>query len=173
MKKIFSCLLLATTMFATGLRAQEPASPRVSADSKNMHVGYGQPSRRGRTIFGDVVPFGQVWRAGANDPTLVTFRRNAVFGGKPIKKGDYVLFARPGKNQWEVVLDSKGGQWNAAAYEKRANEPDVLRIEVPAEQIASFAERPTMIEKLRIRLDEDALVIEWEQTRVRVPVSFK
>ena len=93
---LFFALLAGTTGFAT---AQEkkgpPASPRMTAEGKNVKVSYGQPSKKGRVIFGELVPYGKVWRLGANEATEITFEKDGSFGGKPVKAGTYTLFTIP------------------------------------------------------------------------------
>jgi len=169
MKRIYQNLLwaAAAVMISSAASSQALLSPRVMADSKDMQVEYGQPSKRGRIIFGALVPYDEVWRTGANDVTVITLRRDALFGDKPVKKGDYVLFTRPGKEKWLVILNSEMNQWGANDYEVRTKEMDVVRVEIPAEKTNS------VVEQLSIRPADDSLIIEWDQTRVRIPVTFK
>jgi len=107
--------------------AKQP-SPRAYAESKDVKLNYGQPSKRGRVTFGELVPYGEVWRAGANEATEITFAKDATFGGKPIKAGTYTLFIRPQKDQWTVILNSQLKQWGSFKYDENKDK-DVLQVD--------------------------------------------
>ncbi|CAL1519552.1 DUF2911 domain-containing protein [Chitinophaga sp. MM2321] len=161
-------LLLATFFLAaTSLGfAQEkaPKSPEVTVQNKDIKVVYGQPSKRGRVIFGTLEPFGKVWRTGANKATEITFNRNMIFGGKPVKKGTYTLFTIPDPKTWTVILNGKLGQWGAFDYDKNKGE-DVLSVKVPRVPLTSS------VEKLTFSLPAGAVVMEWDDTKIAVPVK--
>ncbi len=175
MKKI---LLACAVMFATYTSfsqnenqnnnqqaAQQPQSPRMTAQGKDASVAYGQPSKRDREIFGKLVPYGKVWRTGANEATEITFNRDVQFGGKPVKAGTYTLFTIPTENEWTVILNSSSKQWGAYEYEK-IKDKDVVQVKVPAKKTDS------MVEKFTIRFDEqNNLVMEWDNTAVAVPIQ--
>lgn len=146
--------------------SQPPKSPRVSAEGNDVTVSYGQPSKRGRVIFGELVPYGKVWRTGANEATEITFGKDAVFGGKPVKKGTYALFTIPTENEWTVILNSELKQWGAYGYDK-VKDKDVLNIKVPSKKLDQE------VEEMTIRFDEsNNLIIEWDKTQVSVPVAM-
>src|SRR6476660_6493757 len=90
-----------------GSCAQAPVSPKASAEGKGVKVTYGQPSKKGREIFGKLVPFGQVWRTGANEASEITFNKDVTVGGKPVKAGTYTLFTIPKETEWTVILNSQ------------------------------------------------------------------
>ncbi len=144
---------------------QPPVSPRVSAEGKNVKVAYGQPSKKGRVIFGEKEPYGKVWRAGANNATEITFANDGTFGGLPVKAGTYTLFAIPNENEWTMILNSELKQWGAFKYSE-IKDKDVLKVNVPAKKIDN------VVEKLTYRFTDTHLVLEWDQTQVAVPVSF-
>jgi hypothetical protein len=163
MKKILLMLtILATT--SSMVFSQAPKSPRVTAEGENVSISYGQPSKRGRVIFGELEPYGKVWRTGANEATEITFKKNATFGGKPVKAGTYSLFTIPGKTKWTFILNSELKQWGAYKYNEIKGK-DVLQVTVPASTVS------TPVEKLTITLPPGKLVLEWDQTRVEVPVK--
>lgn len=143
-----------------------PQSPRITAEGKDVKISYGQPSKRNRVIFGELVPYGQVWRTGANEATEITFLKNAKFGGKPVKAGTYTLFTIPGANEWTFILNSELKQWGAYKYDEIKGK-NVLEIKVPA---ATISGNP--VEKLTITLPKGKLVLEWDKTRVEVPIKF-
>ncbi len=163
MKKILLMLtILATT--SSMVFSQAPKSPRITAEGNNVKVSYGQPSKRDRVIFGELVPYGEVWRTGANEATEITFEKDATFGGKPVKAGTYSLFTIPGKSEWTFILNSERKQWGAYKYNEIKGK-DVLQVTVPASSVSS------PVEKLTITLPAGKLVVEWDKTRVEVPVK--
>jgi len=144
-----------------------PKSPRVTTESKFIKVSYGQPSKRGRVIFGPegLEPYGKVWRTGANQATEITLTKDGKFGGTPIKAGTYTLFTIPDEKEWTVILNSQLGQFGAFEYNKYKDN-NVLEVKVPARRLS----KP--VEKLTITPTDKDLKIEWDQTSVAVPVSF-
>jgi len=164
MKQIFLFLaILATT--GSIAYAQQVKSPRVTAEGENVKVSYGQPSKRGRVIFGGLEQYGKVWRTGANEATEITFAKDATFGGKPIKAGTYTLFTIPGEKEWTFILNSELKQWGAYKYEQ-IKDKDVLKVKVPATTISGEP-----VEKLTITLPPGKLVLEWDKTHVEVPIK--
>lgn len=169
MKHLF--LLLAIVVGANSMvfsqETQKPVqSPRVTAEGKNVKISYGQPSKRGRVIFGQKEPYGKVWRTGANEATEITFAKDGTFGGKPVKAGTYTLFTIPGEKEWSVILNSELKQWGAYKYEQ-IKDKNVLQVKAPAQTISG-----SPVEKLTITLPENKFVLEWDQTRVEVPMKF-
>ncbi len=140
-------------------------SPRVTVKGKDVEISYGQPSKRGREIFGKLEPYGKVWRTGANEATEITFTKNALFGGKPVKAGTYTLFTIPEKTKWTFILNSELKQWGAYKYEEIKSK-NVLQVTVPAKT------NNAVVEKLTISLPPGKLVLEWDKTKVEVPVKL-
>jgi hypothetical protein len=163
MKKMLFLSFIMVAAFADCSQAQQ--SPRVSAEGKDVKVAYGQPSKRDRAIFGKLVPYGEVWRTGANEATEITFTKDATFGGEKIKAGTYSLFTIPTENEWTVILNPELKQWGAYGYEK-IKDKDALKVKVPVKKL----DQP--VEKLTYRFTEqNNLVIEWDQTQVEIPVQ--
>ncbi len=161
MKKLL--LLAGLAMIATLGFGQ--TSPRASAESKDVSVNYGQPSKRDRQIFGGLVPYDKVWRAGANEATEITFKKDMNFGGKPVKAGTYTLFVIPTESEWTIILNSELKQWGSFNYDK-IKDKDVLSVTVPVKRTSS------VVEKLTYRFDENNnLIIEWDDTMVEIPIS--
>jgi hypothetical protein len=160
--------VLILVSFASGsnlaLAQEGPVSPRVTAEGPNVKISYGQPSKRERVIFGKLIPYGQVWRTGANEATEITFTKNAFFGGKPVKAGTYTLLTIPGNKTWIFILNSELGQWGASSYDANKNK-NVLQVTVPASNTTATVER------LTIALPAGKLVLEWDKTRVEVPIK--
>lgn len=160
-------MMLAILAFSGGIAfSQETVqSPRVTVKGKDVEISYGQPSKRGREIFGKLEPFGKVWRTGANEATEITFARNAFFGGKPVKAGTYTLFTIPEKTKWTFILNSELKQWGAYKYDEIKSK-NVLQVTVPA------TTNNPVVEKLTISLPPGKLVLEWDKTKVTVPVKL-
>lgn len=141
------------------------ASPRVTASSENVSVAYGQPSKRGRVIFGELEKFGTIWRVGANEATEITFKKDVNFGGKAVKAGTYSLFAKLGEKEWTIILNSELKQWGAYRYEK-IKDKNVAEVTVPVKTLSE------VVEKLTFTTDDKILTISWDQTSVSVPMKF-
>ncbi|MFC5045307.1 DUF2911 domain-containing protein [Aquimarina hainanensis] len=116
MKKIV--LFLSTSLFCLGATAQVE-TPQPSPNSKieqvvgltDVTVSYSRPSKKGRTIFGGLVPYDKLWRTGANANTKISFSDDVKIGGKELKKGEYAVFTKPGKENWEVIFYSDASNW--------------------------------------------------------------
>ncbi|PSL46418.1 Protein of unknown function (DUF2911) [Chitinophaga niastensis] len=160
---LLSTVFLAATTLVFA-QEKERKSPHVTAESKEIKVVYGQPSKKGRVIFGTLEPFGKVWRTGADEATQITFSKDVVFGGKAVKAGTYTLFSIPDAKTWTVILNGKLGQWGAYDYEKNKGE-DVVAVKVPRQALS------TPVEKLTFTLPGNAVVFEWDDTKVSVPVK--
>lgn len=160
MKK-FALLSAIVAIFA----CSQAQSPRVTAEGTDVKVSYGQPSKKDRVIFGQLVPYNKVWRAGANEATEITFAKDASFGGQPVKAGTYSLFVLPTEKEWTIILNSELKQWGSFGYDK-IKDKDVLSVKVPVGTTS------TAIEKLTYDFNDDNdLVIEWDATRVVVPID--
>ncbi|MDX2190975.1 MAG: DUF2911 domain-containing protein [Bacteroidota bacterium] len=167
MNKLTMIISVCTLLLVQSIFAQEPPkSPKATAEGKGVKITYGQPSKRGRVIFGELVPFGQVWRTGANEATQITFDKDATFAGKDVKAGTYTLFTIPNKDKWTIILNSKLGQWGAYDYDKN-KASNVLTADVP---VTTASE---MTEKLTLSFDDKGLNIVWDMTKVIIPVSVK
>jgi len=161
-------LLLSSILFL-GLIAfsqeKKPASPHETLTAKNLTVKYGRPYKKGREIFGTLVPYDKVWRCGADSATTITFAKDAQFGGKPVKAGTYNLFVIPTEKEWTIILNSELGQWGAYNYDK-IKDKDVLQVTVPVKTLS------TSVEQLTITAPAKNLTIAWDKTEVAIPVSF-
>lgn len=134
-KGISSVLGLFILLVSIPLEAQELEIPRLSPKGEvsqlvgvcKVQVNYGRPSVRGREIFGKLLSFDKVWRAGANEATTLTFDYDVQLEGNSIKAGTYALFMIPGKEKWTVILNKEYNQWGAYNHDPKQ---DVLRFEV-------------------------------------------
>lgn len=148
---------------------QPPASPRDTAEAtlggERVLVDYGRPYMRGRTIMGGLVPYGQVWRTGANAATTLVTPRDLRIGGTAVPAGTYTLYTLPGESEWQLIINRQTGQWGTeydAAQDLARVPMRVERTPAPVEQFTITLEPGTPTGTLRM---------EWENTRVSVPVE--
>jgi Protein of unknown function (DUF2911) len=121
--KAFAIAAMSIALFIPAVtRAQEKrASPHADASAplagKKITVSYGRPYMKGRAIFGTLVPWGQVWRTGADEATTFTTEADVVIGGLKVPKGEYALFTIPTEKQWTLVVNKTAKQWGAFKYD--------------------------------------------------------
>ena len=166
MKTTFFTLFLTLLAF-TWASAQ---SPHVTTTGKNISITYGQPSKRGRVLFGSessssLEKYGKVWRIGADSATVITIKKDATFGGKPIKAGTYTFFAIPTEKNWTIILNSQLHQFGAYSYEEFKHK-DVLKVVVPAKTYSASEE------KLTFTVHDGSLDFQWDKAGFSVPVKF-
>jgi Protein of unknown function (DUF2911) len=164
MKKLI-LFSVTTLIFFSSCGEKKPLSPHETSTGTDISVRYGRPYKKGRVIFGVLEPFGKVYRCGADSATTVTFDKDVNFGGKPVKAGTYTLFVIPNEQSWTIILNSQLGQWGAFDYEKYKDK-DVVHVDVPVKKLGA------PIEQLTISLPPSAMIIEWDDVQVSVPVSF-
>jgi Protein of unknown function (DUF2911) len=149
---------------------QQPASPRDTAEmtfaQQRIYVDYGRPYMRGRTIMGGLVPYGQVWRTGANAATTLVTPVDLRIGGTPVPAGTYTLYTLPGERDWQLIVNRQTGQWGT---EYDATQ-DLARIPMRVERTAAPVEQFTI--SLTPGSPAASLVMEWESTRLSVPVEI-
>ena len=169
---ILSVLFVAATVasFAQGQLKLPALSPnaKISQDFSvsNIEISYSRPSMRGRKIFGDVVPFGKVWRTGANSATKIKIGEDMEIAGQKVKAGEYAIYTIPGKDKWEVILNSGTGNWGTDGYAKDA---DVARFTVKPSSIEGNCQTFTiMITDITFTTCKIEMV--WEKTKIVIPV---
>lgn len=130
---------------------------------------YGRPSVRGRQIFGELVPFDTLWRTGANEPTIIHLPVAATIAGIAVEPGSYSLYTVPGREEWQVVVNRSIEQWgHESQYVDEVRAQEVGRASVPAEETSSPVE--TFNIHAEVADPGVDLVLEWENTRVSIPV---
>ena len=136
----------------------------------NIEVYYNRPYKKGRKIFGGLVPFGKVWRTGANEATTFKSQTDLTIDGKPLKAGKYTLWTIPDADTWTVIFNSEQYAWGVnSSGASRDEEYDVMQVRV------TVASLPEVVEQFTIALDgpndKPALSFSWDQTRVSVPLE--
>lgn len=147
-------------------QASPPALVRERFGLTTVEIEYARPSVKGRTVFGELVPFGKIWRTGANSATTISFDTDVTFGDVPVAAGKYALFTIPGEKEWTVILNHGTEQWGSYAYDDAA---DVARAKVPAQTLAEPVESLTL-GLADLRDDSARLTISWDRTRVAIPI---
>lgn len=132
-----------------------------------VEVNYSRPAMKGRTIMGDLVPYGKVWRTGANNATTITFGDDITFGGTAVKAGKYGLLTIPGQTEWTVILTKSLDVTNPSAYKP---ENDVVRVKVSSHELTYPVEN-FMITFDGISATEANLLLIWDKTVIAVPLK--
>ena len=133
----------------------------------DIEIAYSRPGVKGRTIFGGLEPYDQVWRTGANSATRIVFSTPVKFNGTEVPAGTYGLFTIPGREEWTVILNKIAKQWGAYQYDPK---DDVLRVKVTPVKLAEAVETFT-IDLNDIRDESATLNLTWEKTRVPVKLE--
>ena len=170
---------LVGSIFATGLFAQAPAPKIVFPDASpaatvkqrvgltDIEVNYARPSVKSRTIYGGLVPYGEIWRTGANTATKITFSSDVKLNSAALPAGTYELFTIPGKTEWTVIAHKHMSQWGSYAYDVKN---DVARFTVTPTTLANSVESLS-IGFSDLRSESATLFISWEKTRVPVKIE--
>lgn len=142
----------------------------VSARYKDTYikVTYCQPRKRGREVFGKLVPYGAVWRTGANEATEITLTRDVLMKDTLLMAGTYSIFTIPGKDKWMFIINKDLGLWGSYNYNPKL---DVLRFEIPVQDTGN-----EVFESFTIQIDQrnsvaDLLLL-WDKTKISIPFQF-
>lgn len=149
-------------------RASPPDSSSAELDGGVAKVCFSSPRMRGREIMGGLVPYGQPWRLGANEPTTLHLTAPARFGSVSLERGSYVLYAVPGEEEWRIVVNGAVNRWGIPIDEE-VREADIGSVTVTPGRTSE------PVENLDIRLEAGDgggadFVVEWERTRLTVPM---
>jgi hypothetical protein len=136
-------------------------------DGAELWVQYGRPSTRGREIFGQVVPWDEVWRTGANAATHFHTPVDLTIGGAEVPAGTYTLWTLPARDGWKLIVNRQTGQWGTDYHADR----DLVRVDLRVETL------PAPVELLTVGIEPEGtgavLRISWDRTRVSVPITRK
>lgn len=134
-----------------------------------IKIVYGQPYKRNRDIFGQLVPYDNIWRTGANEATELTTTHDILFAGQKIEAGTYSLFTIPRENEpWTIILNEEVGLWGAFDYQQQH---DVLQVDAPATEKESTAEAFT-IQFTDVVDNSTNIMLQWDHTEVEIPIEF-
>ena len=152
---------------------QPPASPPGTAsftfaDGKSVTITYSRPSMRGRKIFGELVPYGKVWRTGANAATTLKTDADLTIGGASVPAGTYTLYSIPEEKKWTLIINKETGQWGTKYDEKQ----DLARVDMKLSKNSSPTEQFT-ISFDQTNANAAVLKLDWADTTARVDVAVK
>ncbi|MBI2516083.1 MAG: DUF2911 domain-containing protein [Opitutae bacterium] len=171
--------IISGSALAAGLFAQAPApklafpdaSPAGSVKQRvgltDIEISYNRPSMKGRAVFGHLVPYGSIWRTGANTATKITFSTDVKLNGTAVPAGTYELFTIPGETEWTVIIHKNMSQWGSYAYDMKN---DVARISAKPSALG-FPVETLSIYLDNLRAESATLNILWEKTIVPVAVT--
>jgi hypothetical protein len=144
------------------------AHDRKPGQNAVVRVTYSRPEMKGREVVGKLVPYGKVWRTGANEATEIKFYQDVELAGKKVKAGTYSLFTIPGEKEWTIILNNDLDYWGAYSY-KQAN--DILRVTAPSAETANAVENFT-IQFQSTGENQGVMKLAWAKTVVEVPFKF-
>ncbi len=164
-------ILFTTAAFAQmgGGKPSPPASATCDlAGGKSIKTDYSSPRMKGRKIYGGLVPYGEVWRTGANEATTFVTSADVEVGGKSVPAGSYTIFTVPTADKWTLIVNKKTGEWGIPY--KYAND-ELVRVDMKVSKL------PSPVENFTIAYDKSAggctLRIDWETTRAAVNITAK
>ena len=143
-------------------RASPPAEASGTIGETTIKINYSSPAVKGRTVWGELVPMGEIWRAGANEATTVEVSNDVMVEGEKLAAGKYSFFTIPGEDKWTIVFNSVPDQWGAYKYDEKK---DALRVMVSPKKTDKFRER------LEYLVVENGIILQWEN--LEVPISIK
>lgn len=163
-------IFMSSTIWAQADKSQRPSPPGTATgkvQAATVTINYSSPSVKGRKIWGDLVPYDKVWRAGANEATIFETDKDIKVEGKTLAAGKYSIYAIPGEKEWTIIFNSATGQWGINRDGSTTEDPakDVLRVTVKPKKSASFNER------LAYKVDNNGFALLWEN--LEIPVSIK
>jgi hypothetical protein len=170
-KKLNTGLLLAFLLVSNVMCAQNKPSPAATAqgtvNGANITIKYSSPAVKGRKIWGGLVPYDAVWRAGANEATVFTTDKKIMVEGKPLAAGSYSIYAVPGEKTWKIIFNSETGQWGTTH--------DGVTTHVPAKDVLTVNVSPVktkaLEERLKYNVTPKGIELVWEN--LSVPVAIK
>jgi hypothetical protein len=171
MKKIFlalSCIVAITSYAQIKMPAPSPTQTiKQDFGLSSIELTYSRPGMKGRKIFGDLVPYGQMWRTGANAATRIKFGDDVTIGGQAVKAGEYALYTIPNENEWVIILNRGVNNGGLDGYKK---EEDVVRFKVKPTTMPVPAETFTM-QFANVKPSTIDLNLRWDKTVVPIPIT--
>lgn len=163
--------LVVIAVYAQQEAAKQPLSPKGDAslsfaDGKKVTVTYSRPSMRGRQIMGKLVPYGKVWRTGANEATTFSTDTNLVVGGTNVPAGNYTMYTMPDEKNWKLIINKQTGQWGTE-YDQAQ---DLARIDLKKEATSSPVEQFTIAFDKK-GADAGVMTLTWENTKLSVDIK--
>ncbi|MGD1846648.1 MAG: DUF2911 domain-containing protein [Salibacteraceae bacterium] len=171
MTRLFTVVLLfAATAAVAQIKTPQPSPGATISQTvglTDITVVYSRPGMKDRTIFGDLVPYGKIWRTGANKATMIKFDEPVSFNNKEVPAGSYSIFTMPGKEMWTIMINKNTELWGAGEYKESE---EVTRFEIKSTTLGDPVETFT-IEFSHLTDNSAHLVMKWEKTRVAIPIK--
>ncbi len=142
-------------------RASKNGKVEGTIDGVTVTLEYGRPNVKGRTVWGDLVPYGKVWRTGADEATTITFSADVEIGGETLAAGTYSLYTEPGENEWTVIFNKVADEWGTR-YDAGQ---DALRVTATPKPIGEH------VEEMEFVIVDSWVALQWE--RLAVPFEVK
>jgi hypothetical protein len=168
---LFTCAIFALTLLASAQGNRPSPAASASCDvggGKTIKTDYSSPRVKGRKIYGGLVPYGEVWRTGANEATTFVTSADVAVGGKAIPAGSYTLFTVPNADKWTLIVNKKTAEWGIP-YKYESDE--LARVDMKVSKL------PSPVENFTIAYDKSSngctLRIDWENTRATVDITPK
>ena len=164
-------MIFTLTIFAASQKSKPSPAASATCDlgaGKTIKTDYSSPRAKGRKVYGGLVPFGEVWRTGANEATTFVPSADVMVGGKDVPAGSYTIFTVPNADKWTLIINKKTGEWGIP-YKYESDE--LARVDMKVSKL------PSPVENFTIAYDKSGngctMRIDWETTRATVDISAK
>jgi tetratricopeptide (TPR) repeat protein len=172
LKKILLAFTACLSIMLTEAQSIKTPAPSPTQTLKqdfgvsSIELVYSRPGMKGRKIFGDLVPWGKVWRTGANSATRIKFADDVNFGGQALKAGEYAIYTVPDQNEWQIIINKGSANWGT----EYKQEDDIFRVKVKPAKLDDAVETFTM-QFANIKPSSTDLQIMWDKTMVSIPIT--
>jgi tetratricopeptide (TPR) repeat protein len=172
LKKILLAITACFSIMLTDAQSIKTPAPSPTQTLKqdfgvsSIELVYSRPGMKGRKIFGDLVPWGKVWRTGANSATRIKFADDVNFGGQALKAGEYAIYTVPDQNEWQIIINKGSANWGT----EYKQEDDIFRVKVKPAKLDDAVETFTM-QFGNIKPSSTDLQIMWDKTIVSIPIT--
>lgn len=172
LRKLLACSIFSAAVFFASSQTLKTPQPSPTQTIKqdfgisSIELVYSRPGIKGRKIFGDLVPWGKVWRTGANSATRIKFNDDVTIGGQTLKAGEYAIYTVPNEKEWEIIINKGSENWGT----EYKQEDDILRVKATPVKLESPIETFTM-QFANVKPNSTDLQIMWDKTLVSVPIT--
>src|SRR5450631_1996336 len=170
----FIGVLLSSHSWAQADKSKRPSPPATAIGKikdATITINYSSPSVKGRQIWGALVPYNKIWRAGANEATIFTTDKDIEVEGKKLAAGKYSLFMTPGEKEWIVIFSSQTGQWGDTNDGKANLDPKTVVLQVTVKSKSLKDVQETMVYKIEDKMMDKGFSLSWDKTIVFVSIK--
>lgn len=165
-------LFVAYRIMITSTKSHSPEETVIyNQDDATLSVTYSRPYKKGRIVFGELIPYGEVWRTGANEATVFNTSNDLLIDEKTLPAGEYTLWTVPGEERWQVIFNKHEYDWGVTRDGVAAREPqfDALLVEVASESTTGPVEQFT----IGFENEPFAMVLAWDATQIVIPMELR